>query len=59
MAVIHILKDGTQTDDISGIKISPEEFPTIYSVFREINKEAMRWQSGKNESKSFERSAIG
>ena len=39
MATIkHVLKDGTQVDDIAGHLIKASEYPVLYEVINRINK---------------------
>ena len=38
MAVRHILKDGTEVADITGIVIRQSEFPTLYNTINSINR---------------------
>ena len=35
----HILKDGTEVDDITGKVIKAEDFPVLYEVINRIQKE--------------------
>lgn len=37
--VKHVLKDGTEVDDISGLVINPEQFPRVYEILKKINGE--------------------
>lgn len=41
MIVRHILKDGTETDSVEGLRISPEDCPEFYAILGRIcGKEA-------------------
>lgn len=51
MAVIHILKDGTQVSDISGHTISRQDAPSIYVLIDRINTKESR---GINHEKKAE-----
>lgn len=42
MAVIHILKDGTQVFDISGHTISKHDVPSVYELINRINTKESR-----------------
>lgn len=35
----HVLKDGTQVDDIAGKVIKADQFPVLYEVVNRIQKE--------------------
>lgn len=37
--IYHILKDGTEVDDITGKVIKAEDFPVLYEVINRIQKE--------------------
>jgi len=37
--VKHVLKDGTEVNDISGLVINPKEFPRVYEILKKINGE--------------------
>ncbi len=37
--VINILKDGTILEDLTGHLITREQFPTVYKVIEQIEKE--------------------
>lgn len=45
--VVNILKDGTRTD-VSEIRISKEEFPTVYKIAEGIND---RWNYSNTKKK--------
>lgn len=34
----HVLKDGTQVDDVSGRMIKAADYPVLYEVINRINK---------------------
>lgn len=36
MIVRHILKDGTETDSVEGLMISPEDCPEFYAILGRI-----------------------
>ena len=36
--VKHILKDGTQVNDISGVVITQEQFPLVYRIIDKIGR---------------------
>lgn len=38
MAVIHILKDGTQVESVKGLVVKPEDAEQVYRVMDAINK---------------------
>ena len=40
MRVIHILKDGSQVDDITGHVVKMEDAGTVYNLIREINRDS-------------------
>lgn len=40
MNIIHILKDGSRIEDITGHVVKIEEAESLYSMFRRINSEA-------------------
>jgi len=46
MAVRHILKDGRSVPDIAGTVIRLNEFGTVYSVIREINRKERKNEEG-------------
>ena len=41
MRVIHILKDGSQVDDITGHVVKMEDAGTVYNLIREINRDSI------------------
>lgn len=49
MRVIHVLKDGSEIDDITGRVVKMDDAETLYSMIREINR--------KSEKKNRELSA--
>lgn len=49
MTVIHILKDGSRIEDITGRVVKIEDAEVLYSMFRNINVEAEKFNK-KNES---------
>lgn len=46
MRVIHILKDGSEVEDITGRVVKMDDAGTLYSLIREINR-----KSGKKNRK--------
>jgi hypothetical protein len=46
MRVIHILKDGSEVEDITGRVVKVDDAGTLYSLIREINR-----KSGKKNRK--------
>ena len=40
----HVLKDGTQVDDIAGKVIKADQFPVLYEVVNRIQKEGRQTQ---------------
>lgn len=40
MHVIHILKDGSQVEDITGHVVKMEDAGTLYNLIREINSKS-------------------
>ena len=42
MRVIHILKDGSRIDDITGHVVKLEDAETVYSLIRNINRKIDR-----------------
>ncbi len=42
MAVIHILKDGTQVKDIKGHVVTQKEVPQVYMLLESMNKKGKR-----------------
>ncbi|WP_298535752.1 hypothetical protein [uncultured Methanobrevibacter sp.] len=38
VTIKHILKDGTQIDDIAGKVIKADQFPVLYEAINRINK---------------------
>lgn len=42
MRVIHILKDGSEVEDITGRVVKMEDAGTLYSLIREINNKSKK-----------------
>ena len=42
MRVIHILKDGSQVEDITGRVVKMGDVDTLYSLIREINSKSQK-----------------
>jgi hypothetical protein len=40
MRVIHILKDGSEVEDITGRVVKMDDAGTLYSLIREINRKS-------------------
>ena len=40
MRVIHILKDGSRIDDITGHVVKMEDAETLYKMIRDINRKS-------------------
>lgn len=40
MRVIHVLKDGSEIDDITGHVVKMDDAGTLYSLIREINRKS-------------------
>lgn len=40
MRVIHILKDGSEVEDITGRVVKVDDAGTLYSLIREINRKS-------------------
>ena len=40
MRVIHILKDGSEVEDITGRVVKMDEAGTLYNLIREINRKS-------------------
>ena len=47
MRVIHVLKDGSQVEDITGHVVKMEDAGTLYSLIREINRKSEQSQTRK------------
>lgn len=47
--VIHILKDGTQVDDIAGHIVRKEDAAPVYTLMDEINKRLNYEKSKRND----------
>lgn len=42
MRIIHILKDGSQVEDITGRVVKMDDADTLYSLIREINRKSKK-----------------
>jgi hypothetical protein len=42
MRVIHILKDGSEVEDITGRVVKVDDAGTLYSLIREINRKSVK-----------------
>lgn len=42
MRVIHILKDGSEVDNITGRVVKMEDAGTLYSLIRKINSKSIK-----------------
>ena len=47
MRVIHVLKDGSQVEDITGHVVRIEDAGTLYKMIREINRKFEQSQNRK------------
>lgn len=48
MRVIHILKDGSRVDDISGHVVRMEDAETLYKMIRKINSKTNQPKNKNN-----------
>jgi hypothetical protein len=53
VTIKHVLKDGTQVDDITGKVIKADQYPVLYEAINRMQKEGIEQQDETNNCRNY------